>query len=287
MVGRALAETAPEAARVIALGRGECDVRRKELVERAIAEAAPDLVFNAAAFTAVDHAETEIGEATAVNAVAPGHVAEAARAAGARTVHISTDYVFDGTGTRPYRPDDPPNPLGVYGRTKLAGEEAVKKADPAALTVRTSWVYSSAGVNFMTSVLRLLRARERLEIVADQIGTPTRARSLAAALWSLARAGSCGLLHYRDSGSASRHEFAVAIRDQALALGLLDRRIVIEPIGSAAYPTAASRPLYSVLDASEAWRIVGGPPPDWRENLRLTLEELNGRKQQNAAKPSA
>jgi dTDP-4-dehydrorhamnose reductase len=273
-VGRALAETAPAEAEVIALRRGECDVCSRQQIDRAMAASVPDLVFNAAAFTSVDDAETAVAQATAVNATAPGYIAEAARAAGARIVHISTDYVFDGTGTRPYRPADPPNPRSVYGRTKLAGEEAVRQADPGALTVRTAWVYSGTGINFVTGMLQRLRARQPLQVVADQVGTPTRAQSLAAALWGLAGAGASGLFHYRDSGTASRHEFALAIQEQARALGLLDGTIPIEPVESAAYPTPALRPTYSVLDASEAWQLIGGPPPDWRDNLGLTLDEI-------------
>lgn len=273
-VGRALAETAPAEAEVIALRRAECDICSRREVDRAIAAVAPDLVFNAAAFTSVDEAETAQEQAAAVNATAPAYIADAARAAGARLVHISTDYVFDGEGARPYRPEDPPNPRSVYGRTKLAGEEAVRRADPLALTVRTAWVYSSGGINFVTRMLKALRGREPVQVVADQVGTPTSARSLGAALWGLAEAGASGLLHYRDSGMASRHQFALAIQEQAHALGLLDGKIPIELVETAAYPTPALRPAYSVLDAGEAWRLTGGPPPDWRDNLGVTLDEI-------------
>lgn len=273
-VGRALAETAPAEAKVIALNRAHCDVCCRRQVEGAIAAGAPDVVFNAAAFTAVDDAESAIAEATAVNSTAPGYIAQAARAAGAHTIHLSTDYVFDGKAATPYRPDSPPNPLSVYGRTKLAGEQAVEQADPSALVVRTAWVYSSTGLNFVTNMLRLLREREQLQVVADQRGSPTRAQSLGAALWALAGIRASGLLHYRDSGTASRHEFAVAVQEQAHALRLLDRKIAIEPVESAARPTPALRPAYSVLDARDAWKIIGRSPLDWRDNLRLTLEEI-------------
>jgi dTDP-4-dehydrorhamnose reductase len=273
-VGRALTETAPPAAELITLDRRKCDIRSREQIGLVINSAEPDLVFNAAAFTAVDEAETAVAEAMEVNAAAPANIALAARAAGARTKHLSPDYVFDGRATRPYRPDDPPNPLNVYGRSKLAGEVALRQADPTALTVRTAWVYSSTGSNFVTNVLRMLRERPRLQIVADQIGTPTRAQSVAAALWELADAGASGLLHYSDGGSASRQEYAQAIQDQAYRLGLLDRKIAIEAIDSAAYTTPASRPTYSVLDASHAWQIIGSHPVDWCDNLRLTLAEI-------------
>jgi dTDP-4-dehydrorhamnose reductase len=135
-------------------------------------------------------------------------------------------------------------------------------------------VYSSTGINFVTRMLHLLRERKPLQVVADQVGTPTRAQSLAAALWGLAGAGASGLLHYRDSGTASRHEFAVAIQEQAHALGLLDGKVLIESVESAARSTPALRPAYSVLDASDAWRIIGRPPPEWRDSLGLTLAEI-------------
>lgn len=273
-VGRALAETAPAGARLVGLGRAECDVRCRDQVDRAIALTQPDFVFNAAAFTAVDEAETDPASATALNSVAPGIVAAAARTAGARTIHISTDYVFDGQSGRDYVPGDAPNPISVYGRTKMQGEEAVREADPRSLTVRAMWLYSRWGTNFMTSMLRLMRERDRLQVVSDQIGAPTSACSLAAALWTLAGAGATGLLHYRDAGTASWHEFAVTIEEQARLLGILDRSIPIVAVASADYPSAARRPPYSVLDASDAWRIIGGPPPHWRDHVRRTLEAL-------------
>lgn len=273
-VGRALAAVAPSCAELVALTRAQCDISCRDQVARAIAEASPDLVFNAAAYTAVDRAETEIEQAVALNADAPGFVAEAARAAGSRAVHISTDYVFDGTATRPYRPEDPTNPQSVYGRTKLAGEQAVTAADPNALIVRTSWVYAAQGTNFVKTMLQLMRERDQLGVVADQIGTPTRAESLATALWMLAVNGAGGILHYRDEGTASWHDFAVAIQEEGQELGLLSRTIAIAPIATSDYPTPAPRPAYSVLDAGEAWRLIGGAPPRWRDNLRDTLREV-------------
>ena len=273
-VGRALAATTPACAEVVALTRVQCDISSRDQVARAISQVAPDLVFNAAAYTKVDLAETETAQAEVLNAKAPGLIAAAARAGGARTVHISTDYVFDGAGTRPYRPEDATSPQSVYGRTKLAGEQAVAAADPEALIVRTSWVYAAQGMNFVNTMLRLMRQRNRLSIVADQIGAPTRAESLAAALWALAKTGATGVLHYRDSETASWHDFAVAIQEEARELGLLHRTIPIAPIATSDYPTPAPRPAYSVLDASEAWRLIGGPPPRWRDNLRANLREV-------------
>lgn len=273
-VGRALARAAPEGVELVPLARADCDVRSPRQVELALAAAAPGIVFNAAAYTNVDRAESEPDDAAALNALAPGIIAEAARRNGARTVHISTDYVFDGEASRPYRPDDPTNPLNVYGATKLAGEAAVHEADPSAVTVRTSWVYSSSGTNFVTNMLALMRERERLEVVADQVGVPTSSRLLAAALWHLARSSESGLFHYCDSGSTSRHGLAVSIQEQARSLGLLDRAIPIEPLRTEQTNSAARRPLYSVMDAGDCWRVLGARPPEWPDNLRRALEEI-------------
>jgi dTDP-4-dehydrorhamnose reductase len=273
-VGRLLAETAPAAAQVVALDRSECDIGSRAAIEQAVGRTRPDLVFNAAAFTAVDAAETDAAAAFAINAVAPGVIATAARAAGARTIHISTDYVFDGYATRPYLPQDRPNPQSVYGQSKLAGEIAVRQADPQALTVRSMWLHDAAGKNFLTTMLRLMRERDHLQVVSNQTGTPTSARSLALALWALAARGQTGLLHYRDDGTASWYEFALAIQEQARSLGLLSTAIPVTPIASAHYPTPAPRPAYSVLDASETWQIIGASPPHWRANVQQTLEEI-------------
>jgi dTDP-4-dehydrorhamnose reductase len=276
-VGRALAATAPAGAEVFAFDRGQCDIRSAEEIERALALAKPRIVFNAAAFTGVERAEAEPDAAQALNADAAGLLAAEARAAGARTVHISTDYVFDGAAEHPYRPDDPPNPINVYGRTKLAGEAAVLRAAPDALIVRTQWLHSDQGANFVTSMLRLMREKSRLCVVRDQAGTPTSARALARALWTLAAAGTAGTLHYRDSGTTTWYGFAVAIQEEAAALGLLPGTTEIVPIVTADYPTPARRPIYAVLDAGDAWKLLGQPAPHWRETLQHTLKEISAR----------
>ena len=273
-VGRALQAAAPAHAQLTALNRAGCDLLDAGAIGRAVADCAPDLVFNAAAYTAVDRAESEPEIAAAINGKAAGWVAEAARRAGALNVHLSTDFVFDGSGSRPYRPDDAVNPLSIYGRTKLEGERAVAAADPDALIVRTAWVHSAGGANFVDTMLRLMRERDRLGIVADQVGTPTHAASLARALWALADAGATGIHHYTDAGVASWYDFAVAVEEEARALGLLDRPVRVEPIATADYPTPARRPAYSVLDKSASWAAIGGPAPHWRVNLRFMLREL-------------
>jgi dTDP-4-dehydrorhamnose reductase len=273
-VGRALAATAPAGAEVIALARADCDLSDAEAIRRAVAGAAAEIVLNAAAYTAVDKAESEPELAATINGKAAGWVAAAARSAGARTVHISTDFVFDGNGSRPYRPDDPVGPLSVYGRSKLEGEHAVTAGDPDALIVRTAWVYAAAGANFVNTMLRLMRERDTLGIVADQIGTPTHAASLARAIWTLVASGATGIYHYTDAGVASWYDFAVAIEEEARSIGLLDRSVRVEPIATADYPTPARRPAYSVLDKSATWAAIGGAAPHWRVELRAMLREL-------------
>lgn len=274
-VGRALAADVPAGWEAIALGRGAIDLSRSETIAPAIRDAAADLVINTAAYTAVDKAESEPEVASQVNGVAPGQIAAAARDAGARLIHISTDFVFDGSKSTPYRPADETNPLSVYGATKLAGELAVAKADPAALILRTSWVYAAQGGNFVHTMLRLMREREQVRVVADQIGTPTSAASLAKAIWSLAQGHSSDIYHFTDAGVASWYDFAVAIEEEARALELLSAPVAVVPITTADYPTPARRPGFSVLDSRATWDAIGSVPPHWRSSLRNVLRELN------------
>jgi dTDP-4-dehydrorhamnose reductase len=273
MVGQALAAAAPGDAEVAALDRSRCDVTDPAAVREAIAGSGAQIVFNAAAYTAVDRAEAEPEAAEMLNAQAPRLLAQAARAAGARLIHISTDYVFDGSSGRPYRADDTTAPLGVYGRTKRAGEQAVLTEDPGALVVRTAWVFGTASSNFLPAMLRLMQERDRLHIVADQLSTPTYSGSLAAALWSLAANGATGVHHFTDAGTASRYDQAVAIQEEALAIGLLERACSILPIRSVDYPTPAERPYYSVLDKTDTWALTG-TPSHWRVNLRTCLRDI-------------
>lgn len=270
-LGRGLAATAPQGSQLVQHDVDTLDITDADAVGRAVKDAAPDIVFNAAAYTAVDRAEDEEALAQAVNGDAVGHIAKAARGAGARFVHVSTDFVFDGTASRPYAPDATPAPISAYGRTKLAGERV---AGDDALIVRTAWVYAPEGGNFVRTMLRLMGEREELGVVADQIGTPTYAPDLAAALWNLADKRVTGMHHYTDSGVASWYDFAVAIQEEALAIGLLDRAIPIAPIATSAYPTPAKRPHYSVLDKTSTIAALGRTPPHWRVNLRKMLNEI-------------
>lgn len=273
-VGRALQQHAPDKIQLQVMTRTTCDLTDLQAINSAVQQAKPDLVINAAAFTAVDKAETEAAVAHAVNALAVGQIAEAADKVGARFIHISTDFVFDGRSSRPYRPNDAPAPLSVYGQTKCEGERAVADVASNSLIVRTSWVYASEGSNFVRTMLQLMHQRDEISVVADQIGTPTYNISLAKAIWSLAETGLKGICHFTDAGTASWYDFAVAIEEDASACGLLYRPVVVNPISTEKYPTAAKRPSYSVLDKTVAWEALGAPAPHWRVNLRAALEEL-------------
>ncbi len=270
-LGRGLQASAPAGTQIVAHDMDTLDITSADAVAAIMAAEKPDLILNAAAYTAVDKAETDEPAALAVNATAVGVLADAARTHGARLVHVSTDFVFDGNSSMPYAPDVPPAPLGAYGRTKLAGEQA---AGADALIVRTAWVYAPTGGNFVRTMLRLMAAHPQVRVVADQIGTPTYAPGLAAALWTLAGQGATGLYHYTDSGVASWYDFAVAIQEEALAIGLLDQAVPVIPIATADFPTPAVRPAYSVLDKDKTWAALGGPAPHWRVNLRIMLNEI-------------
>ena len=250
-MGQALVAKAPFGIEIVALDRGALDITDARAVEQCLANVRPTHVFNAAAWTAVDAAEKHEKAASVINAVAVGTVSAAARQTGARFIHLSTDFVFDGNQGRPYTVDDVPNPTCAYGRTKLAGELA---AGTDTLIVRTAWIYAPWGNNFVRTMLRLMAERSEISVVADQIGTPTYAPSLASALWQLAQTDARGVLHYTDSGVASWYDFAVAIQEEALELGLLDCAIPILPIATANFPTPARRPAYSVLDKALTWQ---------------------------------
>lgn len=272
-LGRALAAAVPPEVELIALDRKALDITSSEAVTALLKRERPRLVFNAAAYTSADQAETDRDRAFLVNATAPGRLAEIAQRLGVRLIHVSTDYVFSGTGGRPYRPDDAAAPVNVYGASKLAGEQAVLAAHPRALVVRTAWIYSPSGFNFVSTMLRLMRERPSVSVVTDQIGTPTHAVSLARALWSLGGSDATGRLHWTDAGVASWYDFAVAIAEEALAAGLLEHPADVRPIMTQDYPTPARRPPFSVLDKSEAWRVTG-PARHWRAELRSCMERM-------------
>jgi dTDP-4-dehydrorhamnose reductase len=272
-LGRALAAAAPPHATLAALDRGALDITDAAAVDAALRAHRPDLVINAAAYTAVDRAESDSERAFAINATAATRLAAVATAQGARLVHVSTDFVFDGTASSPYPPDAPTAPLGVYGASKLAGERGVQLTAPDALILRTAWVYAAEGANFLRTMLRLMDERDEVRVVCDQGGTPTHAASLARAIWRLTEAGAAGIHHWTDAGVASWYDFAVAIAEEAQSAGLLRRAIPIVPIPTSAYPTPARRPAYSVLDKQQTWALAG-IASHWRCELRAALDQM-------------
>ena len=269
-VGKALLGSAPAGWEMMGLGRRELDLAETAAIRALVDEVRPDVLINAAAYTAVDKAESESELARLVNADAVSAMADAVAKTGGRLVQVSTDFVFDGTNSAPYRPDAPRNPLSVYGATKAAGEDA---AGPDSIICRTSWVYAPGGRNFVRTMLRLMADRDELRVVDDQIGSPTSAAGLAATLWALAEKDRPGIYHHRDAGVASWYDVAVAIAEEALDIGLIERVSTILPIPTTDYPTPAMRPHYSVLDDRETRLLLGDRPPHWRSALRTMLKE--------------
>ncbi|MEW5791497.1 MAG: dTDP-4-dehydrorhamnose reductase [Pseudomonadota bacterium] len=275
-LGQELQRTAPPDAVLLALDSGGLDITRADAVEQVAANFRPDLIINAAAYTAVDKAESDADKAYAVNADGAGNLATVAAGRGARLIHVSTDFVFNGKQSTPYQPEDAADPLGVYGASKWEGEKRVGEISGGqALILRTAWVHSAYGANFVKTMLRLMAERDSLGVVADQIGTPTWARTLAQAIWAAAAKPALqGVYHWTDAGVASWYDFAVAIQEEALALGLLQREIPVRPICTQDYPTPARRPAYSVLDKSKSWADLDLAPIHWRQGLREMLTEL-------------
>ncbi|MGI3165188.1 dTDP-4-dehydrorhamnose reductase [Pseudooceanicola sp. 200-1SW] len=267
-LARALARQAP----VTALGRAEVDLMRPGAAEAAIAARAPDLVINAAAFTGVDQAESEAGAAYRLNAEAPGEMARACAARGLPFLHVSTDYVFDGSGTAPWAEDAVPAPCNLYGASKLAGEKAVRDAGGAWAVLRTSWVFSAQGANFVRTMLHLAETRASLRVVADQIGGPTPAADIAKALLHMGRQMAAGhpggLYHFAGAPAVSWAGFAREIFARA------GRAVTVEEIPTEAYPTPAARPRNSRLDCRRITADFGIAPPDWRVALDAVLSEL-------------
>jgi dTDP-4-dehydrorhamnose reductase len=273
-IGAAILKAAPSGHEVVARTHAQLDIVDTRSVNKTLAEVKADWVVNAAAFTAVDRAEDEPAAARAVNDTAVAALARAAAREKARLLHLSTDFVFDGQAGRPYLPTDPTHPLNVYGVTKLAGERHVLEGGNG-IVMRTSWVYASVGKNFVLTMLKLMKEKDRLSVVSDQIGTPTWARSAAAAVWAIINLGpEAGIYHYTDLGVASWYDFAMAIQEEALARGLLTSVASIVPIPSAGYAARAPRPSFSVLDTSSTRTLLQLPTVHWRESLRRMLDEL-------------
>jgi len=274
-VGWELQQTLPADVKIKALGRSDLDITDRSAVTSVIAGLHPDLVINAAAYTAVDKAEKETVKAYSVNADGAANIARAVEEYSTRLIHLSTDFVFDGSQSKPYLPGDLPNPAGAYGASKLRGERAVMAATKdRAVILRTAWVYSVHGSNFVKTMLRLMAERDELKIVADQVGSPTWAKELAKAIWLIAdNTDMHGTYHWTDDGTASWYDFAMAIQEEAHALGLLQKMIPVKPIKTEEYPTPAKRPQYSVLDKTSTCTALGYTPPHWRESLKKMLIE--------------
>lgn len=288
-VGQELQQTLQPLGSVVAWGRQQLDLSQLDTIQPAIAQAKPDVIVNAAAYTAVDRAESEPELAHTINGEAPGEIAKAAAALEATLIHISTDYVFAGDASTPYQPTSVPGPLGEYGRSKLAGEVAVRAHCDRHCIVRTAWVYGAKGAgNFVKTMLRLGKERSELRVVADQVGSPTWSLDLAAAIadsishlhpqiaeqsTSSEQTDPYGTYHYTNSGVASWYDFAVAIFEEAAQFTDLAIERVI-PIPTADYPTPAHRPHYSVLDTGQMSQLLGHQPPHWRHSLRSMLAEL-------------
>jgi dTDP-4-dehydrorhamnose reductase len=275
-LGSALINCVPNGFDAVALSRSDLDLTDPQAIRRGLADAQPAVLINAAAYTAVDKAESDAEVAYTVNAHAVGTMATLCAERGIRLVHVSTDFVFDGALGRPYRPDDAPNPLGVYGASKLEGERRIA-AVPGLdwRVIRTAWVYAASGRNFVLTMLRLFGERSVVKVVADQVGTPTSAASLAQCVWrAAADNGPSGILHFTDAGAASWYDFALAVYEEARALGLITSGVDIVPIGTEQYPTPARRPSYSVLDSRATRERLGLVAVHWRINLRKTLQGL-------------
>jgi len=260
---------------VIAVDRTRLDLSRPESIRQAMAEIQPDLVVNAGAYTAVDKAESEPELANAVNGIAPGILAEECEKLGASLIHFSTDYVFDGSHGSAYLETDSTNPLGSYGKSKLAGEEAIRKAGNRHIIIRTAWVYGNGGKgNFVKTMLRLGKEREEIRVVADQIGSPTWTGDLAEAISQiipLLGPETFGTYHYTNSGVCSWYDFAIAIFEEAAKLGLPLKVQRVIPITTSEYPTPAKRPAFSVLSTVKISALLGTHPPHWRQGLRQML----------------
>jgi dTDP-4-dehydrorhamnose reductase len=296
-VGRELARGLPALGEVIAPGRAELDLMNTDEIRRAVRDVCPSFIVNAAAYTAVDRAESEPIAAHAINAEAPAVLAEEAKRIGAMLVHFSTDYVFDGSKNSPYSEPDAPNPLNVYGKTKLAGEKAIQESGVPYLIFRTAWVYSTQGKNFLLTILRLAADREELRVVCDQLGAPTWSSAIAASTLTvlerfsgraenrLSPTSASGVFHMTAAGVTSWHGFAEAILEEVAQVSEVEgwlssvtggRPIIahrVVPIKTAEYPTPARRPSYSVLSNSLLRSTFGISLPPWEAQLRAALTQ--------------
>lgn len=283
-VGHALLPSLLSTHQVVALSRHELDLTNTDAIRRIVQEIKPDLIINPAAYTAVDKAESESDLANAINAIAPRVLAEEASKLGAALIHFSTDYVYDGSKITPYVETDDVNPISVYGATKLAGEEAIRAVGLPHLILRTSWVYGAYGKNFLKTIVRLAKERDKLSIIADQVGAPTSSHSIAAAVcelvakWQCDQEAEAGTYHFTNTGNTSWHGFASEIvRDYGRVNTHPKLNVEAENISkitTAEYPTAAPRPANSRLDNSKLKQIFGVQLPTWQDGLHHEMKSL-------------
>jgi dTDP-4-dehydrorhamnose reductase len=263
---------------LVSVGRDTLDLSQTQEIERLIEKIQPEWVINAAAYTAVDKAESEPELALKINGIAPGILAQTCQQLDATLIHISTDYVFDGTQSHPYLETDPTHPLGVYGESKLAGEMAIQATQAKFAILRTAWVYGVGGTgNFVKTMLRLGKEREEIRVVSDQVGSPTWTGDLAESivkLMPLLNDQTYGIYHCTNSGVTSWYDFAIAIFEEAQLLGFPLKIERVIPITTAEYPTPATRPAYSVLSGKKLTNLLGNHTPQWRQGLRKMLQQL-------------
>ena len=275
-LGHELQQTLAPLGEVIALTRQELDLSQGEQIRQLVQQVRPSMIVNSAAYTAVDKAESEVELAQVVNGTAPKIMAEEAEKIGALLLQVSTDYVFDGQKNAPYLETDPTHPLSSYGKSKLAGEVGIQQVTDNYLILRTAWVYGVYGKgNFVKTMLRLGQDREELRVVADQVGSPSWAKDIAEAIAQLLQSETTGIYHFTNSGVVSWYDFAIAIFEEARALGFPLKVQRVIPITTADYPTPAVRPAYSVLSGKKITETLGDYPPYWRDSLRKMLKQLH------------
>lgn len=294
-LGHALLASLPADVDVVGLSSRQVDIADPAAVVKVCRRERPDVVINAAAYTAVDKAEDEVDRCRTVNVSGAANVATATSEIHARLIHLSTDFVFDGKASTPYQPDAPANPESAYGRSKLDGERAVQLVlGGDAIILRTAWLYGLKGNNFVKTMLRLMRERDEISVVSDQTGSPTSAAGLAEVIWRFAApkkvtgtSGTSpkvpvtfnrevtGTFHWTDAGETTWHGFALAIQAEAIALGMLDDAIPVHAITGAEFGAAAPRPAYSVLDCSATVAALDLQQTEWRANLHTMLKRLN------------
>lgn len=272
-LARELVSTASAGVELRSVGRAECDITDSEIVDKVFKSFRPDIVINTAAYTAVDAAEENKKIAFEVNARGAENVAKAAELLGARLIHISSDYVFDGHRSTPYPPEAQTNPINVYGASKVEGEKLALAAAPSAAIIRAGWLYSTTGMNFLVTILAALRSSRSLSVVTDQEGCPTSAREFAVVLWKISGTGLRGIYHWSNSGSGSWYDFAREIAWVGQKLGLLGEEPEIRPVTTAEYPRPAKRPPYSVLDSTKLAEALEVSPSSWQQALLRDMTE--------------